>query len=346
MAPAKLEAFAAELFRRAGASDEVAAEVAAHLVDANRTGHDSHGVIRVGFYLDMIAAGELDPRAAPLVISRDRALGLVSGEWGFGQPAARAAVELALELATEHGVGLTGVVRCTHLGRIGAFAEQACKSRFALLAFAGGFGRGHNAVPFGGARGFFGANPLAAGFPTDGEPLLIDFATTRVAAGKVLMAAARGEELAPGLVVDKHGRPTTSPGDFLDGGALVPFGDHKGYGLAVLCELLGQVLTASDQVPEGRWGGSIFHHSGAVFVAVDVGAFRPADESIAAASSLADRLREVPPAPGFDRVLAPGDPEAANRTARADRLELPRATWDELAAAAGRLGANVPASPA
>src|SRR5207253_9002272 len=130
-------------------------------------------------------------------------------------------------------------------------------------------------VPHGGARPLLGANPFAAAFPTGEAPVLVDFATTADAGGKVLVAAAAGEQLPPGCIVDAEGRPTTDPQRFLDGGGLLPFGGHKGYGLSVLAELLGGALTGAATAAER--GGEIFSRTGALFVALDAGTFRAAD---------------------------------------------------------------------
>jgi LDH2 family malate/lactate/ureidoglycolate dehydrogenase len=198
-------------------------------------------------------------------------------------------------------------------------------------------------VPFGGTRGAYGANPITAGFPTAAGAIVVDFATTAVAGGKVLVAHDAGESLPPGSIVDGDGRPTTSPADFIAGGALLPFGGHKGYGLAVLAELLGQALTGSDTFGEEGGGGVTFRKAGALFLALDPSIFRPVDDVLAMAADFAARVRAVPPAPGFERVYLPGEIEALKRAERADAgIELERSTWQAIVAAAKEVSVAVP----
>ncbi len=158
-----------------------------------------------------------------------------------------------------------------------------------------------------------------------------------MAAGKIMAARAAHTPLAPGCIVDGQGQPTTDPEQYHNGGALLPFAAHKGYGLSVMAELLGQALTGADRLSET--GSGDHRRSGALFWAIDLGIFRPAGEARAAARRIVDRLRAVPPAPGVDRVRTPGEPEAQTRRVRAARgIELPGDTWQAIAAAARQAG--------
>lgn len=336
--PEELQRFVSRLLEALPTPTDVADEVAEHLVGANLVGHDSHGVIRAPQYMEMAAAGTLVPGARPRLEDDRGAIATVSGERGFGQLAGRYAIDEGIWRAREHGVAAVALRRCTHLGRLGAYMERAADAGCVAICCVGGFGAGHMAVPYGGAGHAYGANPIAAGFPTpDGDPVLLDFATTRIAGGKVLVAAAAGTQLPAGCIVDAQGRPTTDPHAFLAGGALLPFGEHKGYGLAVLAELLGQALTGADATAPDGVDDPVFGRTGGLFLVVDAGAFRDAEQTVAAAGRLVRRLREIPPAPGFDRVRTPGEPEAATRADRRARgIDLPEETWAELRAAAAR----------
>jgi len=342
VAAPSLDELVTRVFAAAGAPPDVAAEAADALVDSNLAGHDSHGVMRVPEYVEAIQAGEIRPAARPVVASDRGAVALVSGEWGFGQVAGRVAADEAVERARAHGVAAVGLVRVTHLGRMGAYPERAAAAGCVLLVWVGGLGGPLGAVPHGGARRAFGANPFAAGFPVEGgEPVVVDFATTSIAIGKVMVARAQGRPVPPGSLVDRDGRPSTDPDDLFDGGAMLPFGGHKGYCVAMLAELLGQVLTGSDDIGEAH-GGEVFERSGALFVGVHAGAFRPGERVAHAARTIVDRVRAVPPAPDVDRVQVPGEPEARTRAERAERgIELPTPTWDALLAVAGSLGVAV-----
>ena len=334
------------IFRAANVPDDIARIVTSALVDANLSGHDSHGVIRIPDYVEGVRRGTVRPAARPRVLTQRAATALVSGEWGFGQPAGVAAIDEAVARARKYGVAAVGVVRCNHLGRIGAYVERAAAAGCAAVVWVGGFGR-WRAVPYGGSRPALGTNPLAAGFPLRGEePVVVDMATTAVAVGKIMVAQAAKKDLPPGSIVDSQGRPTTDPVDFFQGGALLPFGAHKGYSLAVLTELLGQALTGADAHGGDGGGGEVFRHSGALFCAIDVGAFRPADETTAAAERIAGRLRSIPPAAGFERVYTPGEPEARTRRERARAgIELPWDTWRAILATAESAGISAAQLP-
>ncbi|HEX4835226.1 MAG TPA: Ldh family oxidoreductase [bacterium] len=340
-----LQELAVRIFRAVETPADTAQIVASALVDANLAGHDSHGVIRIPDYVERIRRGDVRPMARPRVLAHRAATALVSGEWGFGQLAGLAAIDEAVTRVREYGVAAVGVVRCNHLGRVGSYVERAAAAGCVAGVWVGGFGRGR-AVPHGGSRPALGTNPLAAGFPVHGEdPVVVDFATTAVAVGKIMVAHAAKKHLPPGSIIDERGRPTTDPADFLKGGgALLPFGGHKGYSLAVLAELLGLALTGADAYGTDGGGGDVFRHAGALFWAIDVGAFRPAEEAEAAAERIAGRLRAIPPAAGFDRVYTPGEPEARTRRQREqDGIALPGETWRAIVAAAESVGVS-PAS--
>src|SRR5439155_15730139 len=189
-----------------------------------------------------------------------------------------------------------------------------------LVAFvsAGGFGgRGGRAAPFGGREGLLGTNPLSFGFPNaDGLAMLVDFATTAVAAGKIQVARAKGTPLPPGSILDRDGNPSTDAEDFYRGGVMLPFGGHKGYALAMVVELLGRVMTGADDFAEGERGGAVYGHSGALVIAIDPGVFRDRESFAQGVDQTLARVRAVPPAPGFEEVMVPGDPERQTRQQR------------------------------
>lgn len=333
-----LRALAAGIFAALGAPADIADVVAEALVDANLAGHDSHGVLRIPHYVERVRAGDVKPAARPKVLKTRQAACLLSGEWGFGQPAGRAAMDEAVRRAREYGIGAAGLVRCNHLGRMGEYAERAAASGCAAMIWVGGLKK--TAVPHGGSRPLLGTNPVAIGFPVEGEPpAVMDFATTAVAAGKVMAARAAHKPLPPGCIVDARGRPITDPEEYFNGGALLPFAGHKGYALSVMTELLGQALTGGDLAGETTTAGNVHARSGALFCAIDVGVFRPAQEARAAARGVVERLRAVPPVPGVERVLTPGEPEVRTRRARAAAgIELPEATWLAITTVAREVG--------
>ena len=321
-----------------GAPPHVAAAVADHLVEANLVGHDSHGIHMLPGYLADARSGEIHAAAEPRVEWERDAAALLSGEWAFGQYTGRVAMDLAIKLARRSGIALVGIVRVTHLGRMGAYMQQAARAGCGAVAFVSGLGGAVQAAPYGGARRAYGANPFAAGFPAAGDDgLVVDYATTEIAGGKVALARAGGRMLPPGVLLDARGQPSTDPEDLFRGGALTSFGGHKGYGLALLVELMGCVLTGSDSLGEPAGGGDRFGRSGATFIAMDADVFRPTGTAAAAAAAAFARVRATPALP--DSVIRiPGERASRTREARLrDGIPLPVATVMALADAASGL---------
>ena len=345
--PRELEDLGARIFQAAGAPPETARTVASMLVEANLKGHDSHGVLRIPQYIDRVQKGQIRPAARPRVETERGATALVSGEWGFGQLAGIAGTDEAVTRAREFGVAAVGVVRCNHLGRVGAYVERAAGADCAAMVWVGGLGT-RPAVPHGGSRSALGTNPIAAGFPVEDEhPVVLDYATTAIAVGKIMVARAAGKPLPAGLLLDKSGQPTTDPEAFFKEGALLPFGAHKGYSLSVMAELLGQALTGADRHQDPVSAEEVFRRSGALIWAIHVGAFRPAAEAKGAARNLVTRLRKVPPAPGVESVQTPGEPEARTMRQRtAEGFGIAEATWRSIVAAAESVGLHAADLPA
>jgi uncharacterized oxidoreductase len=356
VAPATLETFAGTIFQALGTPADIAGEVAAHLVRANLAGHDSHGVIRIPQYASMIDRGQLVPNARPAVLHDRGAALLVDGAYGFGQFSASFALERAIERATELGVAAVAIRRANHIGRVGDYTESAARRGLVALVTVGAAGPGvGGAAPFGGAARFLGTNPWSIALPRlGGDRVLVDFATTVVAEGKVRVARAKHEALPPGCILDRNGHPSTNPEDFYAGGVLLPFGGHKGYGLALAAALLGGLSAIGEHDPSMAGAAappgspSAGDRLGGVFmVVVDPGVFGPREEYAAAVGRVADAAKRVPPAPGVAEVLIPGEPEARARAQRErEGIAIPDDTWDAIAQVAGKAGVPMPESRA
>lgn len=330
-----------KIFEAVGCPPDIAKRVATALVDANLCGHDSHGVIRIPSYVEAVKEGHVIPDARPTVARRVGATALVDGRWAFGQVSAAFATDVAIAIARDQGIGMVGIVRCNHIGRLGEYATMASDAGMVLIVVAGGFGgRGVTAVPYGGSKPLFGTNPIAVGIPAGAQPdVLVDFATTAVAAGKIEVARAKKVPLPPGSIVDREGRPTTDPEDYYRGGALLPFGGHKGYALSVVVEFLGRIMTGADSYAEGNRGGPVYGHSGTLMIAMDPGVFVDAEQYAARADEALTRLKAIPPAPGSPGVMIPGEPEARSRAERSVHgIPLAEETWDRILSTARSLG--------
>ncbi|MGZ5182240.1 MAG: malate/lactate/ureidoglycolate dehydrogenase [Ramlibacter sp.] len=334
----------ATILRAAGSSAEEADTVAANLVLANLSGHDSHGVGMVPRYVDAVLEGGLKPNTSVKVQLDAGALLTLDGQRGYGQIVGAQAMGLAIARARELGSCVMALGHAHHLGRIGHFAEMAVAQGLVSIHFVNVLSR-PVVAPYHGGDGRFGTNPCCIGVPLPGqEPFILDFATSRVAQGKMRVAHNEGRQAEPGTLIDERGRPTTDPGVVVvpqpggGFGALLPFGEHKGYGMAVACELLGGALT----------GGGTWHRpadqaravlNGMLAIVVDPHKLGTADAFGREALAFVDWLRQSPPAPGTDGALIAGEPE---RAARAERqrhgIAVDAATWAEINAAAAKVG--------
>lgn len=339
--PAVLADFVSQIFQAAGASADVARLVAGSLVDSDLAGHESHGVVRVRQYLDSISAGEVDPAAVPVIVRELAAVTMVDACQGFGQAAARFAMESSIARARQYGVAATGIFNCAHVGRLGEWVELAAEQQMIGLAFCNGSRPGGLVAPYGSAVRMLGTNPIAAAIPVAGHPpIVIDFATGATAEGKLRVARNRGLPVPAGLILNAEGYASTDPNDFYSGGVILPAAGHKGYGLSLLVEWLGGILTGT-----GCPGlpGFTCLRNGVLFLVLSIEAFGPVDEVLAEGAVLYERVKSAPPAPGFAEVLLPGEPErraAAKR--RAEGIAVDEVTWRMLNEAAEALQVTAP----
>lgn len=318
----------------AGTPPPAAQAVSESLVEANLRGHDSHGVIRLAWYIDFARQGSVQAAAAARVAMRRGATAQVDGQRGWGQPAARLATRTAVELAADHGVGVVSIVSCNHIGRVGEYVETIAQAGMIGMAMCNA---GPAVAPYGGYQRVMGTNPLAWAAPGGAgqPPIVLDFATAGVAEGKLRVARTKGDMVAPGLVVDAAGRPTLDPAAFYAGGALQTFGLHKGSGMSVMIELLARGLCGVDPTTSSN-----VEQNGTLIIALDIAFLAPQEQFTGAAERLRAQIAGAPPAAGFDEVLLPGDPE---RRAREQRLQhgipIPQPTWESILALAAQ--ANV-----
>jgi uncharacterized oxidoreductase len=332
-----------------GSTSEEAATVAANLVQANLCGHDSHGVGMLPRDVDAVLEGGLKPNTSVRVVLDTGSLLTLDGQRGYGQVVGAQAMALGIARAQAHGSCIMTLGHAHHLGRIGHFAEMAVAQGLVSLHFVNVLSR-PVVAPFGGADGRFGTNPCCIGVPLKGrDPFVLDFATSRVAQGKMRVAYNEGRRVEPGTLIDEDGRPTTDPGVVVVPqskglfGALLAFGEHKGYGMAVACELLGGALT----------GGGTWHQptdpavravvNGMLCILIDPA--RLGTQAVFEQEALAfvDWLKAGPVASGFDAIQIAGDPERAIRAQRqADGIAIDAQTWQEIVAAGQKVGVSLP----
>ena len=334
------------IFTAWGAPVDIAACVADSLVDSNLAGIDSHGVARIGAYYTYVKPGWWRPAARPEVARESLVTALVDGQWGFGQPAAHLGLEVGMAKAREHGLAAVGVIQAGHIGRLGEYAEKAAGAGMVVLLAASNARYGGVAAPHGGAARVFSTNPIAAGVPArEHTPFVMDFATTVVAAGRIELAPDKDMAIPQGWAIDAEGRPATTARQFLEGGALLPFANHKGYALSLLVELMCGALTGAgvtERPAKNPSGGLGFAGNATFLIVLDVAHLTDADRFYADVDGLFDRLKAVRPAPGFERVVIPGEPEAAQREKRLQEgIAVDRRIWNGIVEIATESGASL-----
>jgi len=341
-----LRRFAISVLSHAKMPTDVAARTAGYLVDADLQGIHTHGTDLLPSYHTGLTNGSLDPAARPEVIHSHGAVSIVDGHNGLGYETSRIAMDAALEAARTHGVGVASAKNSNHFGIAGHWTRQAVDA--GMIGFTTTNGPPVTG-PWGGRETLFSNNPLSWGIPTIDQPSIIfDIACTSAARGKIRLAAQNGEEIPLGWALDADGLPTTDPGAALNG-LLLPFGGHKGSGLAVVDEILAGALSGSrtlTDVPAVTMSSQGFHPAwliGHFFMAFDLAAFGPREEVLKRIDAVVERIRNSAPAPGFDRVMVPGE-GGANRMQ--DRLTggipMSGASVGKLDELAARLGIDPP----
>ena len=336
----RLRAAVCDLMRGFGSDQREIALVADNLLQANLTGHDSHGIGMLPRYAAAYLEGGLRPNAHVATKLDSGTLLALDGQAGFGQVIGHEAMERGIERARTHGSCIVALANAHHLCRIGAWAEMAVEAGLVSIHFVNVISR-PIVAPWGGADARFGTNPFAVGIPVPGrEPVILDMATSVIAQGKTRVAYNKGESLAPGQLLDDQGRPTTDPkyGVVEPLGALRTFGEHKGFGLALVCELLGGALAGGLAVHEPSVG-KLRVLNGMLTILIDPA--RLGDGELFGREMLAflDWVKAAPPQPGVDRVRVAGEPEREMRAKRmAEGIPVDDNTWKELLAAASKLG--------
>lgn len=342
---AELTAFVQRIFEDVGSPPSEAAQIAEHLVGSNLRGHDSHGVIRTFGYVQQVRNGVLKP-GAPMTIERETvSTALVSGGWNLGMPVAIEAMDLAIRKAKETGIAFVSMHEVGHIGRVGAYGDQA--QREGLIAMGGVNSPGGRLVAaFGGSHRRTGTSPLMIAMPTSNpdEPFILDMATSVVAEGKLKVAVNAQKPVPDGWILDGDGNPSNDARDFYGTGGnerqgtLLPVGGpdggYKGFGLNLAVETLSGVLSGAGTSIEGVRGTN-----GVWFMALDPSGFLPLEAFTAGLDDLIAFAKEPPLAPGFGEILVAGEPERRRMAQRlAQGIELDDETWRQLNAAAEETG--------
>src|SRR5918911_864667 len=331
----RLRRIAEELLVGAGTPREEAEIVARHSIDANLAGHDSHGIIQIPTYIERIKVGHIVPGAPWTIVQESPTTTVVDGHWGFGYVVTERAMRLTIDKARSANVAAATVFRQGHIGRLASYTLMAAEAGMIGLITADS-GRSPKAVaPFGGREARLGTNPISIAVPSDLDaPFYLDMATSAVAAGKIALSVARGEQIPQGWIIDAKGRHTTDPTQYRKGGALLPLGGTEGYkasGLAAMVEVLCGLLTGLGFgiEPTGR------HNDGTFMAVFNVAAFRPLKDFKKEVAEFARYLKSTPPSEGSKGVFYPGEVEyLREQERRKNGIEVEDATWEKLRALA------------
>lgn len=303
----KVKELASRKLKEAGLNGIHAEKVAEVLVHADLRNVNSHGVLRTEHYVNRLKAGGINPDAQISFKATGPVTGIVNGDDGFGHMIGDVAIDHAIDMARQSGVGMVTAINSSHCGALSYFVQKAAEANLIGIAMT------HTdkvVVPFGGSSPFFGTNPIAYGVPAkNNKPFILDMATSNVALGKVLQAREEGKDIPSGWGVDKNGTPVTDPNKVV---SLAPFGGPKGYGLAVIVDIFSGLLAGAafgphiskmyDDLDQKRKLG---HY----FCVINPSFFTDTDTFLEQMDRMMDELKQVPPAPDIERVFVPGEIE-------------------------------------
>jgi uncharacterized oxidoreductase len=335
--PDRLEVLATRIFAALGAPEADAGAVATLLVRANLRGHDSHGVIRVPQYAGAIRAGHVNPKSPIAVVAETPVIARLDGGRGFGQVVARRGMEMAIAKAKANGLSAVTLANTTHVGRLADYAEMAAAQGLVGMLWVNAV-FGLNVAPWGGAARRLGTNPHAIAVPGDGGPaMVLDFATSVVAEGKMRVKRNRKQQAPPGWFIDAQGRPGTDPEVFYGTppGSLLTAGEHKGYGLSLAVEILGGILSGTGAAGPGTGAFA----NGTLMICLEVQRFIPLADFRNQMADFIAWVKSAPLVPGVGEILIPGEPEARlEAERRRDGIPIEDETWRQIETLAAELG--------
>ncbi|MFP6620398.1 MAG: Ldh family oxidoreductase [Pirellulaceae bacterium] len=343
--PEDLEHFSVSLLAAGGASAHESQVVGASLIDANIKGYDSHGLMRIPFYLDMLKSGDIVSGAELATINETSTMLAADANWGFGRVQCGALTEKLLDKAEQSGVAIGTLRHSSHIGRLGEYCEIAASRELVSIMMVNTHGAARRVAPPGGRAPRLGTNPIAMGVPSGDAPLVLDFSTSVTAEGKVRMKSIAGETCPEGWLLDSDGNPTTDPNDLYTDppGSILPMGGpqaYKGFGLSLMIDLFSGALSGglcARETPITPKGNCVF------MMAVNPAFLGGTEAFEREVTQLVDFVRNTPTAPGTAEILLPGDPERQTvaRNQR-DGLSVDDENWGKLWQLAETLGVEPP----
>jgi uncharacterized oxidoreductase len=329
------------LFAATGAPADQARLVAEELATSSLMGHDSHGVIRIPEYVELVERGTIIPGAAPRIERTSGGTALVDCAWNFGAVGAHFAMDVAIELARGNQISCVVTRRCNHVGRVGAYVQKAAGRDMVAIAACNSPLHGHFVPPWGGIEGRLGTNPIAYAAPTGGEPILADLSTSVAPEGKIRVYKNQGKAVPDGWIVDAQGHPSTDPTAFYGPprGALLPLGGpagHKGYALGLLAEILCGPLAGLATADSAAFG------NGLCFLVFDPQAFGPIQQFKSLVDATVLYMKSSGRSGGDREVLVPGELEFRTRQQRLrEGIPVDDPTWEAIQQCARRLDVDL-----
>jgi uncharacterized oxidoreductase len=335
----QLREFTAAIFHKAGCQPSESQCIATHLVEANLVGHDSHGVLRVPTYVQWLKDGRVLADQKLRVVFENEAIAVVDGQFGFGQSIGEQAMRLGIEKAARHGVSVVALRNSGHLGRIGDWPAQVAAAGKLSLHFVNTSGAGILVAPFGGINRRLSANPIAAGIPVlNSTPMILDMSACTIAEGKIRVALNKGVPVPENCIIDAKGMPTTDPQVFYGDppGSILSIAGHKGYGLAVLCEVLAGALTGggcSNPINAKRVV------NGMLSIILDVSRFQDQEAFRIEIERFVAWVKSSATATPNGQIMMPGEIEERTREQRLrDGIDIDTTTWSQILDTARSVG--------
>ena len=341
VSPEKLKTFCAYALQSVGLDENDALTTAEVLVTTDMWGTFSHGTNHLRNYIKKIRAGGINTKAKPEIVLEGDAWAIIDGHAAMGMVTAYRGMELAIEKARNNVIGYVGVRNGNHFGAAGYYANMPIKHDMIGIAMSN---TDANMSAPGGRKSVIGNNPFAYAAPAGEEyPIFLDIALSATAATKIVAAKAKGSKIPEGWIANAEGLPTTEIGDWPSVGSLLPMAGHKGYGLALLVEVLAAVLSGSSVTREVKgWLGPLIAEppgTGHAFIAIDVGKIMPIGEFKQRMDEMIRNIKNSPKAKGSERIWLPGEMEWERRAvAIKDGILLPEIVLNSLAKLAREVG--------
>jgi LDH2 family malate/lactate/ureidoglycolate dehydrogenase len=334
----KLIDFCAAVYQSAGMPEVDARLVADTLVQADLWGHQSHGVLRLGWYLDRIRNKVMDPVTKPEMVVDAGAVAVIDGHDGVGHVLTMQATHEAVKRAKAHGLGAVAVRNSNHFGTCMYYTRIGAAAGCVMLLTSNG---GPAMAPWGGKKKIIGTNPWSVAAPAGNRPpFVVDMANTGVARGKIYLAHQRRQQIPLGWAIDVDGAPTTDPQKAIEG-IILPMAEHKGYAIAAMVDMMSGVLTGSGflSAVSSPYKTANKSNCGHMMIAMNISAFLPLEKFIERMGAFVTEIKSVPLAKGVEEVFYPGEMEdRANERNRRDGLSLPQDTMNDLARIAKECG--------